>query len=417
MNKHDSERICGLLETLNYKESKNISDADLVIYYTCCVRKSADDKFYGQLSSTKFKNSEKVAVGGCLAQKESKKLLERFKQIDFVFGTQNLKDLPNLLANLNGNRYSKTDMQPEFNSDLPFKRESEHKAWVAINRGCDNHCTYCVVPQVRGKEVSRKHENIISEIKTLADENVIDITLLGQNVNSYGKDLYNKPSFSSLLEKVSKTSIERIRFTTSHPKDLSEDIILVIKECENVCEHIHLPFQAGSDVILKKMGRNYSKKHYLSLISMIRRHLPKASITTDIMVGFPGETETDFNETLDLVEKSQFDQAFTFIYSKREGTPAASLKNHIDYQTKLKRFEKLVKLQNKISLKQNKKLEGATVDILVEETSKKDNKLLTGRTKTGKLVHFKSSDSLIGKIVYIKILEAKPFFLIGDSVE
>lgn len=412
MNKHDSERIAGLLELAGYSQVLNIGHADLVVYYTCCVRKSADERFYGQLTSTKYKRGAKIAVGGCLPQKEARSLA-RFKEIDLVFGTQNLKDLPNLLNNLNGQTLFDTTMLSSFNSDLPSKRESKYKAWVAISRGCNNHCTYCVVPSVRGKETSRTPNQVLAEIIKLKQEGVKEVTLLGQNVNSYGKDLDDNPTFADLLKGASSSGVQRVRFTTSHPKDLSEDLVLVIKQHENICNHIHLPVQAGSDSILKKMGRNYTKNHYLKLLKMIRYHLPEVSITTDIMVGFPTETNADFEETLDLLEKAQFDQAFTFIYSQREGTPAAKIKPQLDYQTKLKRFEALIRLQDSISLEKNKCLEGATQEVLVEGPTKKDKSMLSGRTKTNKLVHFKGHTELEGKVINVRITEAKPYFLIG----
>jgi len=414
MNKHDTERIAGLLEACGYTPDSVIGEADLVVYYTCCVRKSADERFYGQLSSTKYKKGAKVIIGGCLAQKEGSELLSKFKDVDLVFGTRNLKELPSLINNLNGQSLSNTEMLEGFNSELPAKREDEYKAWIAINQGCNNHCTYCIVPAVRGPEASREIEVVIAEAKALVDDGVKEITLLGQNVNSYGQDIYGKPYFAELLRKVSATGIERLRFTTSHPKDLSEKVIIAIKELDNVCEHIHLPVQAGSSAVLKKMGRRYTKEHYLGLAGLIREHLPQASITTDIMVGFPGETETDFEDTLDLVEKVGFDAAFTFIYSKREGTAAAKMDSQIAYKEKLSRFKKLVELQDAISWRKNKELTGRTQEVLVDGPTKKDKTKLCGRTRTNKLVHFTGKPDFKGQLVSVKIKEAKPFFLLGE---
>ncbi len=414
MNKHDSERIAGLLESTGFSLSSDISSADLVVYYTCCVRESADDRFYGQLSSTKYKMGAKIAVGGCLAQKEQEKLLKRCKNVDLVFGTQNLSDLPQLINQLNGASLANTQMLKDFNSDLPSKREDSFKAWVAVNRGCDNHCTYCIVPSVRGGEVSRPMEDVFNEVKALVDDGVLEVCLLGQNVNSYGKDIYGQPSFAKLLEKLSSTGVARLRFTTSHPKDLTQGIVKIISRNENICNHIHLPMQAGSNVILKKMGRRYTKEHYLSLIDMIRGNLPDCSISTDIMVGFPTETEEDFCHTLDLVEKAQFDQAFMFIYSKREGTAAAKMADQLDYETKLDRFKRLVELQTDIGHRKNKTFEGKTVELLVDGVTKKDKTVLSGRTKNNKLVHFKGDEALTGKFVKVKIIKAKPFYLAGE---
>jgi len=386
----------------------------LVVYYTCCVRESADERFYGQLSSTKYKKGAKVIVGGCLAQKEGSKLLSRFKEVDLVFGTRNLKELSSLIQNLNSQSLSSTNMLEGFNSELPSKREDKHKAWIAINQGCNNHCAYCIVPTTRGQEASRKMEDVVGEAKALVEDSVKEITLLGQNVNSYGEDVYDQPKFAELLREVSGTGIERLRFTTSHPKDLNEEVIKTIKELANVCEHIHLPVQAGSSAVLKKMGRCYTKEHYLYLINQIREHLPAVSITTDIMVGFPSETEADFEDTLDLVEKVAFDSAFTFIYSKREGTAAAKMDGQIPYQTKLNRFKKLIKLQDAISWEKNKLLLGSIQEILVDGPTKKDRTKLCGRSRTNKLVHFKGEPNLRGQFVHVKIKEAKPFFLLGE---
>ena len=414
MNKHDAERIAGLLEAVGYVAEADVTKADVAVYYTCCVRISADERFYGQLSSAKHKEGSIIAVGGCLAQDKGEELLERFKKIDLVFGTQNLKELPTLINRLNGQSISDTHYRKEFNSSLPVIRELKHKAWVAVNRGCDNHCSYCIVPTVRGPEVSRKIEDIETEIDQLIEDDAKEVTLLGQNVNSYGKDIYSRPSFSKLLTMLGKKDIKRIRFTTSHPKDLTEEILKAISKNENICEHIHLPFQAGSDRVLKKMGRQYSKEGYLELVKMIRTYLPDASITTDIMVGFPTENEKDFEDTLDIVENARFDQAFTFIYSKRDGTPAASLEDNVAYEDKLERFKRLVRLQDKISLEKNEENVGRVEELLVDSVTKKDKAMLSGRTKTNKLVHFKGEASPIGSFVNVKIKEAKPFFLIGE---
>ena len=414
MNKHDGEKIDGLLNALGYEKENDITKADLAVYYTCCVRKSADERFYGQLSSTKHKMRSIIAVGGCLAQAQGETLLRKFKKIDIVFGTQNLKELPNLINKANNHAISDIGEGKGFSSDLPTQKEFAHKAWVAVNRGCDNHCSYCIVPAVRGPEVSRKMEAIEKEVQNLVEDEVREVTLLGQNVNSYGRDIYLKPSFEKLLSMLSDTDISRIRFTTSHPKDLSDEIIKEINENNKICEHIHLPVQAGSNRILKIMGRHYTKESYLHLIERIRQGIHKVSITTDIMVGFPGETQKDFDDTLDIVEKAQFDQAFTFIYSKRNGTKAAKLTDDVGYEDKLKRFKSLVKIQDEVSYKKNKEMVGKIESVLVDGVTKKDKAMLSGRTRNNKLVHFKSDSTKTGSFVNVKISEAKPFYLIGE---
>lgn len=420
MNKHDSERLAGLLASQGYEEASSPREAQIHIFNTCSVRQHAEERFFGVLSRLKSRKSREgivVAVGGCTAQKEKEKILERVPWVDVVFGTFDLAKLPALITKAKEG-HSVVSTSNEFETmptDLPLKRKREKQAWLPISVGCNNFCTYCIVPYVRGSEISRPFKEIVEEAECLVREGVVEITLLGQNVNSYGRDLYGQPRFASLLTALNKIKgIERIRFTTSHPKDLNCEVIEAVKEAEKVCEHIHLPLQAGSTKVLQAMERGYTKEDYLKLVQEIREAIPGVSITTDIMVGFPGETEEDFNDTLDVVEKAQFDQAFTFIFSPREGTPAAQLQDNTSYEQKLVRFKRLVELQRDISLSSNQKLLGQVVEVFVEGLSKKDSAFLTGRTRNNKVVNFRGHPSLIHQFVKVFIIKAHPFHLTGE---
>lgn len=420
MNKHDSERLAGLLTARGYKEAFSPQDAHIHIFNTCSIRRHAEERFFGVLSGLKSRKKREaivVAVGGCTAQKEKEKLLERVPWVDIVFGTFDLAKLPELIVKAKSG-YTVVSTSTEFETlptNLPLKRKNQKQAWLSISIGCNNFCTYCIVPYVRGPEISRSFEEIVEEAKRLAFDGVVEITLLGQNVNSYGRDLYGRPRFAQLLTSVNEIrGLKRIRFTTSHPKDLNLEVIEAIKEAEKVCEHIHLPLQAGSTKILKAMGRGYTKEDYLNLVCQIRQVIPDVSITTDIMVGFPGETEKDFNDTLDVVEKAHFDQAFTFIFSPREGTPAAQLKDKTTNGQKLIWFKRLVELQRNISLSSNQKLVGQVVEVFVEGLSKKDSAFLTGRTTTNKIVNFSGPSNLIHQFVKVIVTKAYPFHLIGE---
>lgn len=426
MNEHDSEKICGMLNTIGYKEIDN-NNADLVILNTCLIRENAAQKVFGKLGALKalkMKNPNMlIAVCGCMMQKEEvrKQTLKRCPFVDIIFGTNNIHELPDLIKKAQVEKLKAVSIienTEEIHEEMPKARKYAHKALVNITYGCNNFCTYCVVPYTRGREKSREPEDIINEIKELAKNGCKEVTLLGQNVNSYGKSLSREYSFSELLRDVSKVDgIEFIRFMTSHPKDLSDELIQVIKEYDNICNHIHLPVQSGSSKVLKEMNRHYTKEHYLELAEKIRREIPDVAITTDIIVGFPGETEEDFLETVDLVKNVKYESAFTFLYSPREGTKAATMENQIPEDVKHKRFDHLLDVLYPIVLDKNENCIGKTYKILVDEVSKNSEDYLTGRTEHFRLVHFKGDKSLIGKIVNVKIDSCKTFFLEGTIVD
>lgn len=422
MNKHDSEKIAGILQGSGFQYEKDLSNADIIIFNTCTVRESADSRLFGQLGNIKRLKEEKpdliVAIGGCLAQSYGRELLFQFPQLDIVFGTHNINRFSYLLNERikSGNRVFELKSEDNYNvSCLPTLREKPFLAWVSIMRGCNNFCSYCIVPYVRGKQWSRSSYEIIEEVKNLALDGVIEITLLGQNVNSYGKDLNDEMNFPQLLEKLSQISkLKRIRFITSHPKDFDSETVKVVAESEILCNHFHFPLQSGSNKVLRDMNRRYTKEQYLKLIDEIYRMIPDTSVTTDIIVGFPTETEEDFLDTLDVVERAKFDSAFTFIYSPRSGTKAIGFEDVSSNEEKMNRFSRLVDKQINISQLKNNYLTGKNLDILVEDFSKKDKKMLMGRTKTNKIVNFKGDSSLIGRIVNVKIILAKAHYLIGE---
>ena len=423
MNERDAETIGGLLNNLNYQHTNTINDADIIIIHTCCVRESAENKIFGKVGELKHLKKNKpnliIAVCGCMVQQKdtAAKLISKAPHIDIVFGTHNLHQLPQLIEQhlLVGQSIIEVwDEAQEIVENLPAKRDGKYKAYVNIAYGCDNYCTYCIVPYVRGRERSRLPKDIISEIELLANDGYKEIILLGQNVNSYGKDLDLNIDFSDLLKMVDQVpEIWRIRFMTSHPKDFTEKVALTVKDSQKICPHIHLPVQAGSNRILEKMNRNYTKEQYLKLIDIIKKEMPHGSITTDIIVGFPGETEENFSDTLEVVKKSRFDASYTFLYSKRSGTPAATMDEQIDAEIKKKRLQSLMDLQNKISLELNQELVGNIVEVLVEGPSKTNQQLLTGRTKTNKVVVFPGDEKLIGKLCHVEINEAKTWNLVG----
>ncbi|WP_278287291.1 tRNA (N6-isopentenyl adenosine(37)-C2)-methylthiotransferase MiaB [Caloranaerobacter ferrireducens] len=427
MNEHDSEKMSGILENIGYIETNTPKEADLIIFNTCLVRENAELKVYGNLGHLKTLKSKKpemlIAVCGCMMQKKEIRNLikEKYSHVDIVFGTHNIHRLPELIANARQSSKMIIDVWDDSENvieGLPAKRKYSFKAFVNVMHGCNNFCTYCIVPYTRGREKSRLPEDILKEINELAAQGCKEVTLLGQNVNSYGKTLDKKVSFAQLLRMVNEVEgIERIRFTTSHPKDLSDELILAIKECDKICEHIHLPFQAGSNKILKAMNRKYTKEHYLNLIEKIKKEIPDIAITTDIIVGFPGETEEDFEETLDVVRKVKFDSAFTFLYSIRKGTPAAEMKNQVPEDIKHKRFQRLLDTIYPISLEINQKLKDKIVEVLVEEISKTDKTKVTGRTRTNKVVHFPGDKNLIGKLVNVKITNPKTWTLEGELID
>ena len=421
MNVHDSEEIKALLENIGFNETNEMNDADLIILNTCAVRENAHDKVFGFLGRCKhlkkLKKDTIIALCGCMAQEENvvNEILDKHRYIDIVFGTHNIDELPKLLIErsekLNIQVYSEEGKVKEVGET--YKRDSKYSAWVNIMYGCDKFCTYCIVPYTRGKQRSRKSKDILEEIKNLKNKGYKEITLLGQNVNAYGKDLENEINFSELLTKVAETKIERIRFVTSHPWDFTDEMINVIAKYDNIMPYIHLPLQSGSDRILKLMGRRYTKEEYINLYTKIKEKIKNVAITTDIIVGFPNESDEDFKDTLDVVNTCKYDSAFTFIYSKRESTPAALIEDKIPLSVKEERLQELNKLVNKYSLENNKKLINKNELVLLIGTSEKDEKKLYGYTETMKLVNVIGNKNLIGTIQNVKIIDAKSFSLDG----
>ncbi|HEY0089684.1 MAG TPA: tRNA (N6-isopentenyl adenosine(37)-C2)-methylthiotransferase MiaB, partial [Candidatus Lokiarchaeia archaeon] len=409
MNEFDSERIGYLLETCGYLRTNDLNSAKIILINTCSVREKADNRLYGHLGnlkSFKINNPDTlICVGGCTAQSLKEKIIKEFPYIDIVFGTKNIKNLPDLIKKRRQTNKSicETEILKNYDPEIfNFKRTFKFKAYLPITIGCNNYCSYCIVPQVRGEEMSIPMNLIIKKVENLISEGVCEITLLGQNVNSYGKDLKSSENFAKLLNNLSKIKgLKRIRFVTSHPKDFSKNIISVIKQNSNIMRHIHLPLQAGSNKILKLMNRKYTREDYMNLYHSIRSELPDCSITTDIIVGFPGENEDDFLKTLDLVKNLRFDRAFTFIYSKRKGTVAEKIPDNVALNIKKQWFKELVELQNLISLEQNKKMVGLKFEVLVEGYSNKKDGQLKGRMKNNMIVNFIGDKELIGKFVFV----------------
>ncbi|PWX53518.1 tRNA (N6-isopentenyl adenosine(37)-C2)-methylthiotransferase MiaB [Clostridium perfringens] len=427
MNEEDSEKLSGMLKSQGYERTENKEEASIIIFNTCCVRENAENKVFGnlgQLKQLKKKNPNLViAICGCMMQQVgmADKVLKTFPYVDIIFGTHNAHKFPEYLHRvLQEGVQVKEILNKEEGivEGLPIDRKSDVKAFVTIMYGCNNFCTYCIVPYVRGRERSRKSEDIIKEIEELVSQGYKEITLLGQNVNSYGKGLEEDIDFAGLLRKVNEVKgLERVRFMTSHPKDLSDDVIMAIKECDKLCEQVHLPVQSGSSRILKEMNRHYDREYYLDLVKKIKSEIPDVTLTTDIIIGFPGETEEDFLDTLSLCEEVGYDSAFTFIYSRRNHTPADKMENQIPDDIKHDRFNRLVEAINKKVVIKNKEYEGKVVEVLVEGPSKNDETKLTGRTRNGKLVNFAGDEKLEGELVNLKIVRAQPFSLIGEIVE
>ena len=420
MNEHDSENIKAMLEELGFKESDNYQEADLVILNTCSIRENAHNKAFGMLGRLKHLKEQKknlvVGLCGCMAQEEKvvSEIINKYKWVNFVFGTHNIHRLPYLLAeNFKTNSLEVEVYSKEGNiiEGIPVKRASKYKAYVNIMYGCDKFCTYCIVPYTRGKQRSRDKEDILKEVNDLKKEGYKEVTLLGQNVNAYGKDFEYTYNLENLLEDVSKIGIPRMRFMTSHPWDFTDGMIDVIKKYPNIMPAVHLPVQSGSSKILKLMGRRYTKEEYIELFDKIKK-IPNVSVSTDIIVGFPNETEEDFLETLDLVNYCKFDNAFTFIFSPREGTPAARLEDKITLEEKEKRLYILNETVNKYFLENNKKLVGSKLKVLVDGPSEKDG-MLYGYTETNKLINFYGDSDLIGKIVTVAVTDAKTWSLDG----
>lgn len=426
MNENDSEKMLGMLNNLGYEETDKKEDADLIIFNTCLIRENAELKVYGNIGALKPLKEKNpnliIGICGCMMQKEHirKKLLEKYKQVDLVFGTHNYHTLPQLIERVedhNERIFDVWDDNKKVVENLPIHRKFEFKAFLDIMYGCNNFCTYCVVPYTRGREKSREAADIISEIKTLVSNGYKEITLLGQNVNSYGKNLENPITFSDLLDQIANIeNLDRIRFMTSHPKDISVELLEIMAKHNNICNQLHLPIQSGSNKILKAMNRRYTREHYLEMVQKAKELMPDITLTTDLIVGFPGETEEDFEETLELVKTVEYDSAFMFLYSVREGTPAAEMENQVPDDIKHERFDRLVEIVNDLARKSNLKQIGREVEVLVEGLSKNREDILSGRTKTHKLIHFPGTEELIGQVVKVKINEAKSFNLSGELI-
>ena len=425
MNKHDSERVAGLLAEQGLTPVQTAEEADVVVFMTCCVRENADERLRGQVHSLKSvkagRPGQLIAVGGCIGQRDGETLLRQIPHIDVVFGTHNIAHLPALLDSARHQRLPQVEVLPEsieFSSDLPTEREHPWHAWVPITVGCNNFCTYCIVPYVRGREHSRTLEDIVREVAGLVAEGVLEVTLLGQNVNSYGRDLYGEPRFAEVLRAVAETGIARIRFATSHPKDLSDSTIAAMAEVPAVVPYLHLPVQSGSNAVLKAMNRHYTRDSYLDLIARVRAAVPNLALSTDVIVGFPGETDGDFEDTLAVMREGRFDQAFTFIYSPREGTPAARMEGRVPRDVSQVRFDRLVDIVQSSALENSLHYVGTVQPVLFEGVSKRDELMLAGRTPSNKMVHVRVPEGHVasdytGRILDVEIVEAQTWFLAG----
>ena len=425
MNVHDSENIKAILEELGFTEVEEMEKADLILLNTCAIRENAHNKVFGMIGRIKHLKEEKpsiiAGICGCMAQEEGvvEEILSKYKWLDIVFGTHNIHELPSIIYKNMQSRSLEVEVyscEGDIIEGMPAKRDSKYKAFVNIMYGCDKFCTYCIVPYTRGKQRSRNPKDIICEVEKLKNDGYKEVTLLGQNVNAYGKDLDISYDMSDLLSDVASTGIERVRFVTSHPWDFTDRMIEIIAKYDNIMPYIHLPLQSGSDRILKLMGRKYSKNEYLTLFKKIKKTIPNVSITTDIIVGFPGESDEDFEETLDVVKKCKYDSAFTFIFSPREGTPASKMEDNIPLNVKEERLHKLNELVNKYSLKANQKYLGKTVKVLLDSVSFKNQDLLAGYTDTMKLVNVKAPKNKIGQIVLVKINNVQTWSMDGEIV-
>ncbi|MBO8162560.1 MAG: tRNA (N6-isopentenyl adenosine(37)-C2)-methylthiotransferase MiaB [Brevibacillus sp.] len=424
MNEHDSETMAGILRQMGFTRTDDELEADVILFNTCAIRENAEDKVFGELGHMKSikRNNPNLILGvcGCMSQEEAvvNKILSKYQHVDLIFGTHNIHRLPVLLRDAMFSKEMVVEVwskEGDIIENMPKLREGNIKAWVNIMYGCDKFCTYCIVPYTRGKERSRRPEDVIAEVRDLARQGYKEITLLGQNVNAYGKDLEDiSYGLGDLMDEIRKIDIPRIRFTTSHPRDFDDRLIEVLAKGGNLVEHIHLPVQSGSSEVLKKMARKYTREQYLELVRKIKAAIPGVVLTTDIIVGFPGETEEQFQETLSLVEEVGYDSAYTFIYSPREGTPAAGMEDNVPMEVKKERLQRLMDLQNRISLEKNLALEGQVLEVLVEGESKTNPDVLSGRTRTNKLVHFVGDKSLIGQFVHVRVTEAKTWTLRGE---
>ena len=426
MNARDSEKLVGILEKIGYQETED-EHADFVIYNTCTVRENANNKVYGRLgylSNYKKKNPDMmIALCGCMMQEPTvvETIRKKYKFVNLVFGTHNIYKFAELLCNAFESDSTIIDIWKDTDKiveDLPVKRKFSFKSGVNIMFGCNNFCSYCIVPYVRGRERSREPKDIIREIENLVADGVVEIMLLGQNVNSYGKNLEKPVTFAELLREINNIEgLKRIRFMTSHPKDLSDELIEAMKDCDKVCKHFHLPLQSGSSRILKIMNRHYDKEQYLQEVEKLRKAVPDIALTTDIIVGFPGETEEDFLETMDVVKRVRYDSAFTFIYSKRTGTPAATMDDQVPDDVVKDRFDRLLKEVQTISNEKAMMLEGKTMKVLAEEMDGQDDKLITGRLDNNAIVHFPGDASMIGNIYNVKLVECKGFYYMGEIAD
>ncbi|WP_461204396.1 tRNA (N6-isopentenyl adenosine(37)-C2)-methylthiotransferase MiaB [Clostridium sp. DL1XJH146] len=428
MNEEDSEKISGILKINNYEKTNDKEAADVILFNTCCVRENAELKVFGHVGALKSLKKKKpdlvIAITGCMTQQKgmAEKIISKFPFVDIITGSFNSYKIPEYIERVkqSGNRLIEVwDKEKKIIEGLPIDRMNSVKGFVTIMYGCNNFCSYCIVPYVRGRERSREPEAIINEIEELVSIGYKEITLLGQNVNSYGIGLEDKINFAQLLKKVNKIEgLERIRFMSSHPKDISDELIETIVECDKVCNQVHMALQSGSNNILKKMNRKYTREHYINIAKKIRDKNSNIAISTDIIVGFPGETEEDFQETLRLVKEVQFDSAFTFLYSPRSGTPADELKEEmISEEVKHERFNRLVKVVNEFVEKKNMAYQNSIVEILVEGQSKTNSERLMGRTSSSRLVNFEGPESLIGQIIKVKIVKAKPYSLDGELIQ
>ncbi|HEY9413346.1 MAG TPA: tRNA (N6-isopentenyl adenosine(37)-C2)-methylthiotransferase MiaB [Pseudonocardia sp.] len=432
MNAHDSERLAGMLESAGYQLAADGADPDLMVFNTCAVRENADNKLYGNLGHLRpVKDANpgmQIAVGGCLAQKDRSEIVRRAPWVDVVFGTHNLGSLPTLLERARHNDEAQVEIKESlevFPSSLPARRESAYAAWVSISVGCNNTCTFCIVPSLRGTEVDRRPGDVLAEVSALASDGVLEVTLLGQNVNSYGVEFGDRAAFGKLLRACGEIEgLERIRFTSPHPKDFTSDVIAAMAQTPSVCPQLHMPLQSGSDAMLKAMRRSYRSARYLGILDEVRTSIPDAAITTDIIVGFPGETEEDFEATLDVVRRARFASAFTFQYSPRPGTPAATLPDQIPKAVVTQRYQRLVALQEEISWEVNRELVGRSVEVLVavgEGRKDKATQRLSGRARDGRLVHFAPGSEQVraqirpGDVVQTVISYAAPHHLVADG--
>ena len=429
MNVHDSERLSGTLEDAGYVRETGEQDPDVVVFNTCAVRENADNRLYGNLGHLRPRKKEQpgmqIAVGGCLAQKDRSEITKRAPWVDVVFGTHNLGSLPTLLERARHNEEAEVEILESldtFPSALPARRESAHSGWVSISVGCNNTCTFCIVPSLRGKEKDRRPGEVLAETEALVSEGVLEVTLLGQNVNAYGVEFGDRYAFGKLLRSCGEIDgLERVRFTSPHPRDFTDDVIAAMAETPNVCHQLHMPLQSGSDKVLRSMRRSYRQERYLNIVRKVREAMPDAAITTDIIVGFPGETEEDFEQTLEVVRQARFASAFTFQYSPRPGTPAADMGEQVPKEVVQERYERLVALQQDISWKLNEELVGTDVELLVAEGEGRkdaDTRRLSGRARDGRLVHFSPDDPDTvrpGDVVRTRVTRAAPNYLEADA--